>query len=77
MSDTSNRPIPAPTPENPYPEVDALPPVMTAPEVARFLGVSPRYIYQLVDEGVIDRLPLGERRVLIPREAVRKLFAQR
>jgi len=49
--------------------------VMTVPQAARLLQISPLRAYQLAKQGVIPCIRLGRRSVRVPRAALEKLLA--
>jgi excisionase family DNA binding protein len=49
-------------------------PVLTIPEVARFLRVHRTAVYRWIDEGMIPHRRITPKRVVIPRDAFMKWF---
>lgn len=45
---------------------------LTVSETAQALGVSTKFVYQLVKQNNIPALRVGERRLLIPRDGLQK-----
>ena len=48
---------------------------LTVPEVAKLLGISRNYCYELVRRGIIPSIRLGKR-ILIPRAALEKMLEE-
>ncbi len=44
--------------------------LLTVPEVAAQLGMNPRHVYRLIDEGRLPAVRLSERRLRVPRAAL-------
>jgi len=62
---SNKRDLNAPSEGAPTPASD----VYCIPEIAKRLGISRGLAYELVRTGVVPSLPLGRRRVVVPRAA--------